>query len=446
MQLDFKNSEKLQRRAGMVMPGGTQSAVRSIATVGKIEGYTVHCPKFFKRGNGSKLYDVDENEFIDHHLAFGPLILGHSNLKIKNAIEERLKDGWLVGGNREEQIELAERIISHIPCAEMVQFLNTGSAATTAALRIAKAYTEKEKIIRFDGHYHGWHDWSYFDRYGAGDLNSHGIPREIIENVIVLPWNELEVIENMISNRGHEIAAVITEPHLFNKTAIPPKEGYLEGLRRITRRNNVLLIFDEIITGFRMGLGGAQDKYGVTPDLTTFAKAMANGFPLSAVVGREEYMGKIREKSETPPGRIFLAGTYNANLLAMIAGLTAISQFEKRDNYDHLYSMGEEIIDGIKDAVEDTGVEAVIQGIGPGFSVFFTGRDKIVNAKQVRERNTYPHTKRQAIFFQEMINNGIFLWPKNTGRMYVSMAHTEKDATKTIEAAQKALKKASKVG
>lgn len=443
--LDFKKSMKLHERALKVIPGGTNSAARANISSGMCENFAIHYPKVIERAEGSHIYDVDGNSFVDYNLAMGPVILGHAHPEVTEAVREQLLKGCIYGINNEMELEVSEKITRHVPCADMVLVMNTGSDATSAALRIARAYTGKQWIVRFEGHYHGWHDWSIFHNYSAARLDAAGIPRSVQDGVILLPWNDLEAVQKLLVRRGHEIAAVITEPYMFNMGAIPPKEGYLEGLRKITSEKNVVLIFDEIITGFRLGLSGAQGMLGVTPDMATFAKALANGFPISAVAGKRDIMEHIRDPGETWGVKLWLAGTYNSNPVSMAAALATLKELEKEASYSHLYEIGKEIMRGISDVVEDAGVEAVVQGPGPGFTICFTELDEITNPNQIAAIPAYPHIKRAIIFFQEMLNRGIFVLPGRVGRMYVSLAHTEEDIDRTIQAAEESAKEAKNI-
>jgi len=437
----FEKSFELFERARKVIPGGTNSAARGIVSSGVFDGFPIEYPRFVKEAKGSHLTDVDGNQFIDYHLAFGPVILGHANPVVNSAVKEQLDRGVVHGLNQEVEVELSEKIAKHVPCAEMVRILNTGSDATSAAVRMARIYTGKDKIVKFEGHYHGWHDWDMpnlhlpFGYYVRGRYLEPGIPLSEMENTIALPWNDLEIVEKTLCRKGNDIAAVITEAYLFNSGVIPPEKGYLEGLRELTRQYEVVLIFDEVITGFRLGLSGAQGMLGVTPDLATFAKSMANGFTISAVAGRREIMEKV--------GTI-IGGTYNANPVCTTAALATITELENKRNYDHLYKMSGLLMNGLRDAVKDVAIEAVVQG--PGFGLYLTDLERIRNPLELLAEKKHPHTRRNVVFHQGIVNRGVFIMPNARGaRVYLSVSHSEKDIQKTIEAAEESFKEAKKI-
>jgi len=437
----FEKSFELFERARRVIPGGTNSAARGIVSSGVFDGFPIEYPRFVKEAKGSHFTDVDGNQFIDYHLAFGPVILGHANPVVNSAVKEQLDRGVVHGLNQEVEVELSEKIAKHVPCAEMVRILNTGSDATSAAVRMARIYTGKDKIVKFEGHYHGWHDWDMPNLhlpsgyYVRGRYLEPGIPLSEMENTIALPWNDLEIVEKTLRRKGNDIAAVITEAYLFNSGVIPPEKGYLEGLRELTRQYEVVLIFDEVITGFRLGLSGAQGMLGVTPDLATFAKSMANGFTISAVAGRREIMEKV--------GTI-IGGTYNANPVCTTAALATITELENKRNYDHLYKMSGLLMNGLRDAVKDVAIEAVVQG--PGFGLYLTDLERIRNPLELLAEKKHPHTRRNVVFHQGIVNRGVFIMPNARGaRVYLSVSHSEKDIQKTIEAAEESFKEAKKI-
>ena len=442
----FEKSFELFERARRVIPGGTNSAARGIVSSGVFDGFPIEYPRFVKEAKGSHFTDVDGNQFIDYHLAFGPVILGHANPVVNSAVKEQLDRGVVHGLNQEVEVELSEKIAKHVPCAEMVRILNTGSDATSAAVRMARIYTGKDKIVKFEGHYHGWHDSSKppppnlhlpFGYYARGRYLEPGIPLNEMENTIALPWNDLDIVEKTLRRKGNDIAAVITEAYLFNSGVIPPEKGYLEGLRELTKEHEVVLIFDEVITGFRLGLSGAQGMLGVTPDLATFAKSMANGFTISAVAGRREIMEKV--------GTI-IGGTYNANPVCTTAALATVTELEKKGSYDHLYKMSGLLMDGLRDAVKDVGIEAVVQGPGPGFGLYLTDLERIRSPLELLAEKKHPHTLRNVVFHQGMVNRGVFIMPNARGaRVYLSVSHSEEDMQKTIEAAEGSFKEAKKI-
>jgi glutamate-1-semialdehyde 2,1-aminomutase len=438
--MNFQKSVELFNEAKKIIPGGTNSTAR-LMVYGSYKGYPIQYPKVFKRAEGSHVWDVDGNEFIDYNCAFGPIILGHAYPKVNQAVKEQLDKGTLFGINHEIELELSKKIVTHVPCADMVAITNTGSDATSVALRIARVNTGKEKIVRFDGHYHGWHDWSNVNFASpAGGLSlKEGVPKSVLNDVIVLPWNNFEALEKTLTRQGHEIAAVICEPYQYNGAILGVEKGFLELLRKITQEQDILLVFDEVITGFRLGLGGAQGMLGVTPDMATFAKAMANGYPISAVAGKRNVMEPIT-------GGAWVGGTYNSNLVSTSAALATITELEKKANYERIYKIGEKIMKGIKDAVEDLSVEALVLGLPPGFGLYFTKLEKITRVSQLRSEPEYPRVKRTAVFYQEMLYRGIFMRPSEEAHHFITASHSDDDANKTIEGAEIALKKTKKIG
>jgi len=434
---DFTRSKQLFERAKRVIPGGTNSAARTMV-YGVYEGLSLEYPKFISRAIGSHIYDVDGNDFIDYHLAFGPIILGHAHPTVNGAVKNQMDKGVVFGIDHESELELSEKIVKHVPCAEMVGLMNTGSDVTSTVVRISRIHTGREKIIKFSGSYHGWHDWATMGGSFGGGVSVHpGVPKGIVGSTIVLPWNDLEVVEKSMVNQGHEVAAIITEPYMFNGGVIPPEKGYLVSLRKLTKEYGSLLIFDEVITGFRLGLSGGQGMLGVTPDLATFAKAMANGYTISAFTGSREIL-------EPLTGRAWIGGTYNSNPIGTSAALATITELEKEGNWAHLYSIGKSLMKGVEDAMKDNGVQGIVQGPGPGLSIFFTPKERIIRPEDV-DAPFHPHVMRSVIFYREMIKRGCFMHPSRIGRVYVSAAHTEEDIQKTIDAAGEALKAAANI-
>ena len=451
-QLSDQRSMELLRRAQKVTPGATHSAARARDARARDQKH-LQCVAWAR---GSHVCDVDGNEYIDYLLAMGPIILGHAHPAVNEAVKKQLDRGTMHARNHESEIELCEKMVEHIPCAEMVRLLTTGSQATAAAVTIARLYTGKEKILEFLGHYHGWVG---FHAPGSHSMPTHapawgrqlettwtwpprGIPLSEMSNTIAIPWNDLELAEKVLKNQGHEIAAAITEPLLFNgPVAIEPEKGYLEGLRRLTQEHGVVLIFDEVITGFRLGLSGGQGVVGVTPDLASFAKAMGNGFPISAVAGKREIM----EEHGT-----ILTGTYNSNPVSTTAAVATITELEKEENYKHLYEVSQSLMKRFRGVFEEVGIEAVVQGPGPGFAIYFTDQEKVGGRSYLSDEEksmAYPHAQRMSVFVREMMNRGIWLGGALGGcaRVYVSVAHTPEDVERSVEAAWEAARETKKV-
>jgi glutamate-1-semialdehyde 2,1-aminomutase len=387
-----------------------------------------------EKAKGSRIFDCDGNEFIDYMMGGGPVILGHANAAVNQAVREQLEMGTIFGAGHEAEIKVSEKLARHVPCAEMSSILTTGSDATLGALRLARAYTAKEKVVKFDGHYHSWHDWHKFDGFRAGHLISGGIPHSIENDYLVLPWNEPEALD-ILGKRGHEIAAVICEPVIGNCACIAPVKGYLEELRAVCTKNQIVLIFDEIVTGFRLGLGGAQKMLGVTPDLATFAKSIGNGFPIAAIAGRKEIM----------MSNALLGGTYNSNPVSCAAALATISELEDEENYRKMKDVGRTLLRGIRDAIKDTGIEATVQGYETLFSIIFTDKDRIRFPHELQSVAFHPHIRRAAAFYQALVDRGVYNRATRGERWCLSTAHERDDIDKTLGAMTEAFREARKI-
>lgn len=437
--MKFEKSNMLYKRAQKVTPNGTHSWARNYALIGRYEGRPefpkINYPKFTQKAQGAYIYDCDGNRFIDYMLALGPVILGHSNPRISEAVKNQLDNGVIFGTCHEKEIEVSEKIVKHVPCANKVSILSTGSEATLAALRISRAYTAKEKVVKFDGHYHSWHDWHKFGSLQAGHLYTGGIPRSIEDDYLILPWNDPKKLK-ILTKLGDEVAAVICEAVVGNCGCILPEEGYLEELREICSDRDVVLIFDEVVTGFRLGLGGVQEKLGVVPDLAVFGKAMANGFPIAAVAGREEIM--MTEN-------VALGGTFNSNPISCSAALATIEELEDSRKYEKMNKLGSMLMKGIEDAISDVEAQAIVQGYAELFSIIFTDQDEVRSPNQLFSIEFYPHVMREAAFYQEMLDGGILNVARRGNRWVLSTAHEKDDIEKTIEVSYKALKAANKI-
>jgi glutamate-1-semialdehyde 2,1-aminomutase len=448
--LKLEKSRRLLSRAKELIPGGTNSAVRTLITRGLFEGIPIDLPAFVDRAKGSHVFDADGNEFIDYVMGLGPIIIGHANETLNGAVKEQIDRGTVFGANSELEIKLSEKIVKHAPPAEQVIICNTGSEATAIAIRLARSLTGRHKIVRFEGHYHGWHDWAMtgssnsFLGVGARSfrpaiLTSDGVPKSVLDDTIVLPWNDPEFLERTIIQHKDQIGAVITELYQVNWGVIPPEKGYLELMRRLTKENNIVLIFDEVITGFRMGLGGAQTFLGVKPDITTFAKAMANGFPIAAVAAMKQFMEPVASE------RTWVAGTFSGNPVSASAALATISELESKGD-TKIRERGREVMKGISEGLSKSDLPAVVQGPGQMWSVIFTDLERVVFTREIAAIPMHPHIRRLVVFFQEMVRRGIIFQPSRYGRMYFSSAHDESDVEKTIQFAHEALKEAKKIG
>lgn len=421
-------SEKLYERSCRSLAGGVSSSVRA----GK-------SPMFFERGAGSLIVDADGNQYIDYVLGQGPLILGHSPAPILDAVSRALEQGQLYAGQFEMEIALSEKLQKLIPCAELVRYSNSGSEIVQAALRLARAYTGREKIVKFEGHYHGWFDNVMVSVHPPLDLAGpreapHAVPaslgqvRSVLRDVIVLPWNDLEVLQETLRRNDGQVAAVIMEPIMCNTGCILPKEGYLDGVQRLCQEHGVVLIFDEIITGFRLGLSGAQGYFGITPDLATFGKAMAGGFPVSCLAGKRELMELIAD------GRVNHSGTFNSNVMAMAASLATVSAVEDGGVCERLRRLGAQLIAGLEEIAGSLGVEVQLRGPGPMFHIAFAGAGSIDDYRTFVEHNDMGRCQR---FAELVLDHGVRFIPR--GMWYLSSAHTEEDVDVTLKAARIAM-------
>jgi glutamate-1-semialdehyde 2,1-aminomutase len=424
-------SKDLFEEARKLTPGGVHSAIR----------FSEPYPIFISEAKGAKIYDVDGNEYIDYHLAFGPVVLGHASSRVVAAVTEQLSKGIIFGFSNELEIKVAKKIKTHVPSAQMIRFCNSGTEATYHAIRVARAYTKKDKIVKFEGAYHGWHDYvsvsSSPSLTDAGPRESpvsvpdtEGMSRETAKNTIVVPFNDSEVMEKTIKKYGDTIAALITEPILHgNAACIVPKAGFLKFLREITEDNDIILIFDEVVSGFRHHLGGAQKLFNVTPDLTTFGKAMANGLPVAAVCGKKDVLEMFK-----PTGKVDYGGTFNGNPVSMAATLATIRELERAHVCQSLFNLGEEIRNQLYEVIAELKLRAQIVGFGSVFQLLFTD-EEIHDYRDVLTCDTKSFGK----FQKEMMNRGIFMIPHACKRCHLSAAHTSEDVRHTVECAREVL-------
>jgi glutamate-1-semialdehyde 2,1-aminomutase len=419
----YQTSLDLWKRAKESLAGGVSSNVRAAAQP----------PLYFKSAQGTRMVDVDGNTFLDYTLAQGPMFLGHSPPEVLEVVDQAMRQGQLYAGQHEMEIQLSEKIQALVPCAELVRFGNSGSEAVHAALRLARGYTGREKVLKFEGHYHGWFDDQLIsvhpplEQAGPSEQPqpvpaSAGQARGTLESVIVLPWNNLELLRETMRIHGDELAAVIMEPVMCNTSCIVPAPGYLEGVRDLCSEYGVVLIFDEVITGFRLGLGGAQGHFGVTPDLATFGKAMANGFPISCLAGKREIMEQIASLT------VNHSGTYNSNVMAIAAAWGTVSQLERiaEEAYPRLYALGEQFTDGLRDLAEELGLSVLVQGIGPVFHMAFTDQQSMSDYRT----SLVADMERYHRFVANMLDEGVRILSR--GLWYLSTAHTEEDVEFTL--------------
>ncbi len=408
-------SESLYEEALKHIPGGVSSPVRAFRPF----------PFFTAYAKGSRIYDVDGRSFIDYCLAYGPLVLGHRNEEVMNAVKEQLERGWLFGTPHEAEIALAKLVKRCFPSIDMVRFVNTGSEATMSAMRVARGFTERDKIVKIEGGFHGAHD-GVLVKAGSGATtfgipDSKGVPADMVKNTIQIPFNDVEMLSYVIERQREEIAALIIEPVLGNTGVIPPENGYLNEVRRITAENDVLLIFDEIITGFRLAPGGAQEFYGVNADITTLGKILGGGFPIGAFGGKREIMELV-----APSGPVYQAGTFSGNPVSVSAGLRTIEILLREQVHAKINEKGERIRKALTQIAED---KIHVSGVGSMFQIFFSeGTVKNYADALKCDREKYMR------FFHEMLNAGIFLVPSQFETNFISFAHSDDDLTQTEEA------------
>ncbi|MBC7118614.1 MAG: glutamate-1-semialdehyde 2,1-aminomutase [Methanobacteriaceae archaeon] len=417
-------SDSLFKEALEVLPGGVSSPVR------RFEPY----PFFAKKGEGCMLYDIDGNRYIDYCLAYGPLILGHAPEKVISAVCEQIKKGSTYGTPTKAEVELAKLVIERVPAAEMIRFVNSGTEATMAAIRLARAFTGKDKIIKFEGAYHGAHDYVLV-KPGSGATaapDSPGIPTDTIKNTISAPFNNEEAVASIIEDDDN-IAAIIVEPIMANIGCIEPEDGYLKFLRKITSENGILLIFDEVITGFRIAPGGAQEYYNIAADLVTYGKIIGGGFPMGALAGSREIMEHI-----SPAGDVYQAGTFNGNPVSVTAGITTLKGLTE-DIYKELNKKGEMIRNGMKDILEDNSLEFYIAGLSSMFQVYFTERRvKDYTSAKTADLEMFKR------YFHGLLKGGVFVPPSQFECCFISAAHRKEDLDMTLEMMEESIKKAIK--
>ena len=435
---NFKTSEskKLYRKANRYLAGGVGSHARS-----REAGYNPY-PLYMKKGEGARIYDVDGHEYIDYLMALGPLFFGHKPKEIFDKVFEEVSEtGTILGAPYQIEYLVAKKLVKLIPCFELVRFTSSGSEAVMAALRLARAYTGKTKIVRFEGHYHGWADCIHIGSTPELNKNtgrivkpikpsSPGIPRTYANDIIVLPWNQPKILAKILKDFGGKIAAVITEPVMCNTGVILPKDDYLHELRLITEQCEVLLIFDEIITGFRLGLGGAQEYFNVKPDLAVFGKALGAGFPVAAYGGKKDIMQLTAE------GKVPLGGTFNSNVVAMAAANATLQLLEENSNtiYPALFQKGELLVRGLNDVMDNLGVPAFATGLGPMLQVWFS-ENRIENYRQAKR---YSKPDKYKKFWIAMLKQGVYFHPSPFELWFISTAHSRSDIDITIQKAEKA--------
>jgi glutamate-1-semialdehyde 2,1-aminomutase len=419
-------SRKLFAEASKVIPGGVNSPVRAFRAVG-LE------PLFVTKAKGSKIYDADGGVYIDYVSSWGPMILGHAHPEVRKAMTLALAKGWSYGAATELEVRLAQRIHRAIPSMEMMRMVSSGTEATMSALRVARGYTGRDKIIKFAGCYHGHAD-SFLVKAGSGGLtfgipDSAGVPPSLAMNTLVAPYNDVTSVETLFAQNPDQVAGVIIEPVAGNMGVVLPQQGFLKDLEAICRKNNALLIFDEVITGFRLTYGGAQKIFGVKPDLTCLGKIIGGGLPIGAYGGRREIMEKI-----APLGPIYQAGTLSGNPLAMTSGLATLRILEQKAVYRRVGLLAKELCQGLENIVKKKGVPARINRSGSMFTLFFTGNE-VTDYESAKKADTAKYAR----FFQRMFQAAIWLPPSQFEACFVSLAHSEKDIERSLKAGAIAL-------
>ncbi|WP_273832623.1 glutamate-1-semialdehyde 2,1-aminomutase [Guptibacillus sedimenti] len=424
---NYDRSKEAFKEASKVMPGGVNSPVRAFKSVGMD-------PIFMEKGKGSKIYDIDQNEYIDYVLSYGPLILGHADEQVVDRLKKVTELGTSFGAPSQYETKLAELVIERVPSIEIVRMVNSGTEATMSALRLARGYTGRNKILKFEGCYHG-HGDSLLIKAGSGVAtlglpDSPGVPEGIAKNTITVPYNDLESLRYAFQEFGDDIAGVIIEPVAGNMGVVPPQQGYLEEIRKITEDNGTLLIFDEVMTGFRVGYNCAQGYYNVTPDLTCLGKVIGGGLPVGAYGGKKEIMDQI-----APSGPIYQAGTLSGNPLAMTAGYETLSQLTP-ESYQDFERKAERLGEGLSKAAAKYNIPHTVNRAGSMVGFFFTNED-VINFETASSSNLEHFTN----YFKEMLAQGISLPPSQFEGMFLSTAHTEHDIDETIAAAEAAFSK-----
>ena len=428
MAKSHAKSEKLFDEAKKYIPGGVNSPVRAFRSVGMT-------PLFMESGKGSKVCDVDGNEYIDYVGSWGPLLLGHAHPAVTEAIKSVTEKGTSFGAPTQLETEMAKLVIDIVPSVEVVRMVNSGTEATMSALRLARGYTKRNKILKFEGCYHGHAD-SLLIKAGSGVAtlalpDSPGVPSDVAGHTITVPYNDMESVQLAFERYGQDLAAVIVEPVAGNMGVVPPVPGFLEGLREITQQYGTLLIFDEVMTGFRVDYHCAQGRFGVTPDLTTLGKVIGGGLPVGAYGGRREIMEQI-----APAGPIYQAGTLSGNPLAMAAGYTTLKELGKPGVYEELERKSARLEQGIRANCEELNIPHYISRIGSMVCLFFTDQP-VVNYEVAKTSDL----ERFAAYFRYMVEEGVSLPPSQFEGMFVSTAHSDEDIEKTIEASRRALSK-----
>lgn len=423
----MSKSEVLFARAQKTIPGGVNSPVRAFKAVGGT-------PRFITKADGAYIWDADDNQYIDYVQSWGPMVLGHNNGKIREAVISAAQNGLSFGAPTESEIIMAEMVSSMVPSMEMVRMVNSGTEATMSAIRLARGYTGRNKLVKFEGCYHGHAD-SLLVKAGSGALtlgvpSSPGVPADVAQHTLTVEYNNLESVEEVFREHGDDIACIIVEPVAGNMNCIPPVEGFLEGLRKICDEHGSVLIFDEVMTGFRVAKGGAQARYNIKPDLTCLGKVIGGGMPVGAFGGRRDIIEHI-----APTGPVYQAGTLSGNPVAMAAGLAALAQLDDDAMYEGIFAQTQALADGFQALADKHGIPMTTNVAGSMFGLFFTGIDRVTNYQQAINCNQ----EQFRVFYHGMLNNGVYLAPASYEAGFVSKMHTADVIDKTLSIADKVL-------
>ena len=421
----MQRSEQLFERAQLSIPGGVNSPVRAFKAVGGT-------PRFIQKADGPYIYDVDGKRYIDYVQSWGPMVLGHNNDKIREAVIHAAASGLSFGAPTEAEIIMAEKVRELVPSMEMVRMVNSGTEATMSAIRLARGYTGRNKLVKFEGCYHGHAD-SLLVKAGSGALtlgvpSSPGVPADVAQHTLTVEYNNLDSVKQVFAEVGEDIACIIVEPVAGNMNCIPPVEGFLQGLRDICDEHGALLIFDEVMTGFRVSRGGAQERYGITPDLTCLGKVIGGGMPVGAFGGKKSILTHI-----APTGPIYQAGTLSGNPIAMAAGLAALQQIGEPGLYDSIFDNTKALVEGFQAIADEHGIPFTTNHAGSMFGLFFTDVDKVVNYQQAINCNQ----ERFKQFYHGMLDEGVYLAPASYEAGFVSKLHNREIVDATLAAARK---------
>jgi len=423
----YEKSKKAYRQATKFLPGGVNSPVRNFAGVGG-------SPVFIRSGKGSHVTDVDGNDYIDYLGSWGPLICGHAHPDVVKAVTKAMQGGSSFGAPTERETELAKLVTDAFPSIERLRMVNSGTEATMSAIRIARGYTGRDLAIKFVGCYHGHVD-SLLVQAGSGATtfgapSSPGIPKGVTSNTIAIPFNDLDAVKRVCAKRGKKIACIIIEPVAGNMGVVPPKPGYLEGLRKITKKHGIVLIFDEVMTGFRVARGGAQEVYGIDPDMTTLGKIIGGGLPVGAYGGKAKIIDCV-----SPVGDVYQAGTLSGNPLAMAAGTATLKRLSRKGFYEKLKKKSAKLAEGLEKSARDAGVPTFHTRVGSMMCTFFT-KEPVTDYDSAKKSNT----KRYAKYFHGMLDRGVYFAPSQFEAAFVSEMHTNADIEQTIAASAETMR------